>query len=365
MKRIWIGIALVLCTVFLAGCSMPGVGASVSSASEVQTDPLTGEALAWPEQRAAAIVLENDPEIGTQWGISEASVVLEALTRHELPTSLCLVYPSVQAMPKVGPVAAGQDLFWRILAAQQVLPVQRGTNTYNRNYLDFYGLAAVDGCEVGRRVFSCAEEGWDNAPLWYTSGTAVAGVLNDLNLSAQLSRTGATVRVEQGQDGQEQLVVPALLPFEADSRRISPMAEDAATVWIQFNSASATGFVYDADSGQYRMLRSDGTPRTDADNGRQAAFDNLLILYSTSYLRDDGKTLDYDLSMGGGLWLNQGRLWSITWKQGTQETFAFYDAEGNALSIQPGRSYLALVSSVTGREVAVHSTDGEDLLMPQ
>lgn len=44
------------------------------------------------------------------------------------------------------------------------------------------------------------------------------------------------------------------------------------------------------------------TPNT----GIQAAFDNLLVLYSASTPRDDGRTLDYDLTMGGGLWLNGG-----------------------------------------------------------
>ena len=50
------------------------------------------------------------------------------------------------------------------------------------------------------------------------------------------------------------------------------------------------------------MLHADGTPQLDANNGQQAGFDNLLVLFSASELRDDGKTYDYDLSMGGGTW---------------------------------------------------------------
>lgn len=47
------------------------------------------------------------------------------------------------------------------------------------------------------------------------------------------------------------------------------------------------------------MLHADGTPQLDAGSGRQAAFDNLLVLFSGSTLRDDGHTYDYDLTMGG------------------------------------------------------------------
>ena len=34
-----------------------------------------------------------------------------------------------------------------------------------------------------------------------------------------------------------------------------------------------------ADSKTYRMLHADGTPQLDANNGQQADFDNLLILF--------------------------------------------------------------------------------------
>ena len=77
------------------------------------------------------------------------------------------------------------------------------------------------------------------------------------------------------------------------------------------------------------MLRADGTAQLDANTGAQAQFDNLLVLYSASSLRDDGTTLDYDLSLGGGVWLNGSQLWHITWTQGTDSTFAFYDADGS------------------------------------
>ena len=100
----------------------------------------------------------------------------------------------------------------------------------------------------------------------------------------------------------------------------------------------------------------------DAITGAQALFDILLVLYSASSLRDDGTTLDYDLSLGGGVWLNGSQLWHITWTQGTDSTFAFYDADGRPLTIRTGRSYIALVSSVTGQELTVLDSAGQNVL---
>ena len=109
------------------------------------------------------------------------------------------------------------------------------------------------------------------------------------------------------------------------------------------------------------MLHADGIPQLDANNSQQAGFDNLLILFSASSLRDDGLTLDYDLSMGGGVWLNGGHLWTLTWTQGSDSTFAFYDADGRPFNLLAGRSYLALVSSLTGQELTVTNSAGEAL----
>ena len=108
---------------------------------------------------------------------------------------------------------------------------------------------------------------------------------------------------------------------------------------INFAPQSTTSFAYDAASGSYGMLRADGSAQL-----------------------DDGLTLDYDLSFGGGVWLNGGRLWHITWTQGTDSTFVFYDADGRPLSICAGRSYIAMVSSVTGQELTVLDSAGQNAL---
>ena len=188
MKRIWIQRigAAVLCAVLLAGC-MPGGPAADSTAS---ADPLTGQEQQYPGQRPAAVVIDNAPGSTTQWGIGSASVVLEAAARADTAPSLCLVYPSVSAMPTVGPVTLGQDLFWRLLSGQQVLPIQRGCDLYTRNFLDYWNLRAVDALETGRNAFTTGNTDWAS-PLWCTNGQSVAKVLSSLSLSSALSEDPA------------------------------------------------------------------------------------------------------------------------------------------------------------------------------
>lgn len=341
----------------LAACARSSAASQVTAAA---ADPLTGQEAAYSGQRAAAVVIENGDGDTTQWGLSSASVVIEALTESGGETSLCLVYPSLEAMPQVGPVAAGQDLYWRLLAAQQVLPVQRGGGVYNENYLTYYNITPVDALEVGRNAFSCPA-GWSASPLWYTSGKAVAGVLESLNISASLSEAGKTVLRQSDENGETSLSAPPLLPFDTGARLPDATAGDAAHMLLRFDSANATGFDYNAELGAYTMLHADGTPQLDANTGQQAAFDNLLVLYSAPSVRDDGKTLDYDLTVGGGVWLHGGMLYNITWQQGSDSTFALYDEDGELLALTPGRSYLALAASLTGDELLVTNSAGEKI----
>lgn len=359
MKRTWTLrlCAVVLCAALLGSCAAVGGKRSESTTS---VDPLTGQEAAHLGQRVAAVVIQNTVDNTQQWGLGSASVVLEAMTEAQASTNLCLVYPSLNAMPVVGPVTYGQDLYWRLLSGQQVLPIQCGSDLYTRNYLEYYNLRAIDALEVGRNAFTC-DSAWSSTPLWRTSGKTASAVLDTLGISTSVLQSEISADSPTAADAAS-TVLPALLPQRDTGHLPDADGTDAVQVTVNFQSGGATGFVYDDSLSAYGMLHADGTPQLDANTGKQALFDNLLILYSSSSLRDDDRTLDYDLTMGGGVWLNNGYLWYITWTQGTDSTFAFYDSNGKPLSILPGRSYIALLSSLTGQELTVQNSAGDNLV---
>ena len=155
---------------------------------------------------------------------------------------------------------------------------------------------------MGRNAFVSTGYSWDNTPLWRTSGKAVAAVLDSLSISTAVNQNTASGSRERKRPG----VLPTLLPQRDTGHPAGRKRADAVNGDLNFQSGGATGFVYDDALAAYGMLHADGTPQLDANTGTQAVFDNLLILYSGSSMRDDGRTLDYDLSMGGGVWLNGG-----------------------------------------------------------
>ena len=363
MKRIRTALCLILAAALLAGCAF--LPSDSEPETPAPTDPLTGLALEWQGQRPVAVAIENSTASTTQWGLSSASVVLEALTEVGTSTELCLVYPALAATRG----SAGGRRSGHLLAASGGPAAHSGTaggGQFDQNFLDYYSIRAVDALEAGRTAFDCGSE-WSNAPLWYTSGKAISKVLDELSISSVLTESRVTSVVSAAADSASSgadavLSLPALLPQEADGKLPDATAPDAVNVRVCFDDDNATGFSYDADSGLYRMLHADGTPQLDANNGQQAGFDNLLVLFSASELRDDGKTYDYDLSMGGGVWLNGGHLWTITWTQGRDNTLLLYDADGRTMNIEAGTSYIALVTSLTGQELTVTNSSGEEIL---
>ena len=124
MKRKWslrLG-AAVLCAVLLGSC---GSTAAAPAESTAPADPLTGQQLLYPEQRAAAVVIENTTDSTTQWGIGSASVVLEAMTESGSSTELCLVYPALSACGRAGDARAGLILAAAQWAAGAAHPVRQ------------------------------------------------------------------------------------------------------------------------------------------------------------------------------------------------------------------------------------------------
>ena len=105
MKRFWMRALLcfALSAALLTGCAL----SPSSQPAESPTDPLTGQELVWPGQRPVAITIDNAAASTTQWGLSTASLVLEALTAQQQATRLCLVYPAVGAcLCRAGPLLA-------------------------------------------------------------------------------------------------------------------------------------------------------------------------------------------------------------------------------------------------------------------
>ncbi|MCI2047779.1 MAG: DUF3048 C-terminal domain-containing protein, partial [Faecalibacterium sp.] len=81
--------------------------------------------------------------------------------------------------------------------------------------------------------------------------------------------------------------------------------------------------------------------------------------YCSAGVKDDGYTRDYDLTGGSGLYLTNGTWQTITWKKGdAASALQLFAADGKALQVARGKTYLGIYGGFAGQSVTVAGADG-------
>ena len=104
---------------------------------------------------------------------------------------------------------------------------------------------------------------------------------------------------------------------------------------------------YDSASGTY-LYSEYGAPHLDAGNGnKQLAFKNILIQNTTYHQFDEhGYMIFYSVDSGReGYYITNGKAIPVTWtKTSDTSPTRYYDKDGNEITINTGKTYVALVA---------------------
>ena len=366
-KRIIISIAL--CAAVLAGCAPGSKTEQQTQSSSSQTSqpvathepvieaqaqttafPLTGLALSEgmaQAPRPVAVMVDNTRAAYPQWGILDAQVIVEAITEGGVTRLMCL-YNQAADMQKTGPVRSVRDMFLQLAMPLNAVPVHIGASSFAYNFLNYYSWPTVDGMNVGVSVFDFDKErslvrdaggvkiGREHC--WYTHGGAVQNGMTMRGISAE----------------------GTMHPFVDFEQGATPKQAAANQIAITYSYIAQSGFVYDTASGKYLKSSYDGVAHLDANNGAQLSFDNVLLLRCETYTKPDGVHTDFNLSGGNGWWIAGGMMQPIRWeKKDDQSPLQIYDAEGNALKLRSGKTYLGFLSGTDGESLTV---DGAAML---
>lgn len=345
MKRIlaaFLALALILT---LSGCGQDPSGEAVPSASPtpeptptptpiptLEYDPLTGLDTAYPGSRPVAVTYASDPDARPLWGISQAELVVEALVEGDY-TTITAVFPNSEDLPKVGPVGYGQDLALQLVLPLNAIPVHMGKSVYASNLLNLLTYQDLDGILAGTSLLAMDNErraaGRPDQLCWYTDRGLVASALELYGTSAQ----GPLVSLFSFGQGKE--------------------GDGAASQFkIYYSSVSGTVGNYDPESGKYLLEYRDGDSWTDPNLDKTASVDNVVFLMSSAVTKDDGETLDYDLSQGDAYLLHGGKVLSCRWiKTNATAPLQLVDQSGNAISVTPGTTYLGIYGGLEGQTV--------------
>ena len=341
--------AALLAALLLGGCSgqqaaaTPEQAATPSPAATAETtpvpapagNPLTGlDDADYTGKRPVAVMLRTLDGAQPQWGIASADVLIEGVTEGNT-AGLMALFADVDRISKVGPVGPGRDLFLQAALPLNAMPVSIDKNIYAANLLNALAYQDLDGYHVGKTAFAFdqgrQDAGYREENCWYTTGELIRNGAASYGTALEGSNT-------------------PLFRF-GTREEVAPENRSGMSLTVTFSKSDSEQLNYNTGTGLYEKLNADGSPMADADNGQQAAFTNVFVLYASSGIKDDGYTRQYDMTGGTGLYLHGGAWEQISWsKEDATGPFSLTAADGSEQTLPEKPALLA--SGVTDEAAA-------------
>lgn len=301
----------------------------------------------YPEgQRITAIMVNNISNTSYQQarpqnGLSEADVLIEIKVEGGI-TRFCALYTDYRDLPEICPVRSARDQFFQLILPLQPIYVHIGESVVQTQYVKDYSYQNMD-VDLGEMANVPRDQSKGNVATEhtaYTNGEYLQEAIDAMNIDTRRDYTSTLFD---------------FVNYNEPARVLT--GDNALGISIQHSQSYRTYFDWDATAGKYLMSQysyaaRDILPSTDANNGEQLAFDNVIVLFTDFSVYPDPGGSGYDLqkvdyTFGGvGYYFNGGKAESIRWKKGApQEALFLVDAEGNETSVKvnPGKTYLAVV----------------------
>lgn len=349
--------AAALAVVFTAACSKneplseppADTGASVTESAETdmepaneanqpesfsEINPLTGESGfkdTAEGKRPVAVMVNNLAAALPQYGIEQADIIYELPVEGGI-TRLMAVYADYTSVPDVCSVRSCRYYYPVLCLGMDAIYCHWGTDqTIALETLNRTGIDRLDGAyDTG--IFLRDEARTSSYASEHT------GYLKGSELPAAIDAKGFRTNRNEYNQG-------SYFNFAPEGEKASPAEMTANNVIVNFSDSYFSTFRYDEESGAYLKFHS-GNPHIDGVTGNQLSFENVLILQTNVYPRDNGYLLNVELSGGTGYYITNGGAQSITWeKTGESMPIRLYAADGNPLLMNVGESYIAIIGS--------------------
>ena len=306
-------------------------------------NPLTGleKDETYPEgQRLTAIMVNNIKACRPQRGLSDAKVLYEIKVEGGI-TRFMALYDDYNAIPTVGPIRSARDQFFRLVLPFQPLYLHIGESVVQKQYIQTYDYDEwnFDANKAGNlywRDKNRVAQGYATEHTAYTDGQQIAKAVQNLGTDDRRSYNST---------------IFDFVKYNEPARVLE--GGTAESVTIQHSSSYRTKMDYDAASGKYLMSMSGSNgyiPTKDENNGKQLAFDNVLVLFTDihTYPGHEAKDLQYaEYGHGGvGYYYNGGRYEKVRWTKGSDlNVLRIVSADGTETPVQLncGTTYVTMV----------------------
>ena len=323
-----------------------GISAEVISDDEIPTgkviSDLTGEFIdeELENQRPIAVMIDNEKTALPHYGLTKADIVYEMVnsTENNRVTRFMALVKDWDAIEQLGNVRSARATNCKLAMEWNAILCHDGGPFYINEYI---ALPSLDHLSGG---FSRIPNGKAYEFTEYISSGEVAKRLKADNIE---------VEYNNHYEGTHFIWSNEVTLTDAD---------DAVSIALPFPHNSSK-LEYD-DANQLYYYSEYGAPHLDPGNDNaQLCFKNVIIQKADMFNHKvDGENLDqngymyYQIenSSGEGYYAVNGKVVPITWKKGSLTSpTQYFDAYGNELVLNVGKTYIAIVPSDSWRDVEI------------
>ena len=289
---------------------------------------LTEEAIG---KRPVAVMVNNVTAAMPQYGVAQADIIFEILVEGD-QTRFMALYGDYTQVPEICSVRSCRKYFPIFSEGFDAVYVNWGMAEPIVPYVNSLNLTHYEGLRntggLFKRDQARLNAGYSLEHTGYFDGPKLAETMAKRNERTDLTEDKlGTAFVFNKLDEQ--------LPANGDSCK---------NVEIEFGGVDAS-FEYNESSRTY-LKNHNGKAQIDGKTGTQLEFTNLFILETDIWIDANGTHKDFNWSGSAnsiGYYVSNGAVQKIHWmKDGVEEYLRFYDENGEELSINRGKSYIAI-----------------------
>lgn len=284
-------------------------------------------------KRPVAVMVNNVSYAMPQYGVSQADIIFEIPVEGDA-TRFMALYGDYTQVPKICPIRSCRYYFPALSQGFDAFYVNWGIDDSIADYLEALDLDQIEGITNTGGLF-----GRDQDRLNQGYSLEHTGYFDGTKLVSYIESQGLRTDLNEDKKG------PAF-QFNGLEEQLKPEGSDCTSVQINFGAQSSQ-LTYDAENKVY-LKQINGDAQVDGKTGEQLAFTNVFVLETDISVRDSvgHKEIDWD---GGtdsvGYYVSNGGVQKITWSKdynNESSYLRFYDESGQEISINRGKSYIAL-----------------------
>lgn len=278
------------------------------------------------KQRPFAVIINNIEYANQhQQGTSQIDVLYEALAEGGI-TRMLGVYQGTDKIKRLGSVRSARHYFVSFASEWDAIFCHFGQTSYAISKIEELGINNLSGL------------------------SAIGGVVYKRDYSLKPPHNVFTSG-EKMLKGAKQLKYRTKFKEEKMAKHFEFYEEDT-----DFDSGSGTNFVnlpfsaystcylkYDKKTKEYKKFEY-RKKHLDHKNNKQLSFKNVIIqlVKETNIDRNGYQHLYLHKRKGEGYYITNGKRMKIKWRKNEEEgTMCYYDMDGNVLTINPGKTYIA------------------------